>query len=126
MIIKKWEPIDNLPKRLYIEGLYDDYEGFRLLLRSENSQDSMIRIRFDAHLAYRNTDESERLQTLNNHAEISGHWSLFIAEESDFTEWLIVESCGIHSKIDVVHYMITTPNDIVDVLSVEAPIVEWL
>lgn len=126
MVIHKWQPIDNIPDRLYLEGLYDDYEGFRLLLRSENSQEGIIRIRFDAHLAYRNTDESERLQTLNNHIQLCGHWPLFIVEESDFTEWLIVESYVIRNATDIVHYMIVTPNDIVDVLSVEAPVVEWL
>jgi len=32
MKFKKWTPIDSLPQTLYLEGLYDDYEGFRLLL----------------------------------------------------------------------------------------------
>jgi len=33
IFLRDGKPIDNIPDELYLEDLYDDYEGFRLLLK---------------------------------------------------------------------------------------------
>ena len=123
MGFRKWLPIDDLSGSLYLEGLYDDYEGFRLLLKGEGEQQKMLRIMFDPALAYRNTDESDLLRTIGKGL---GEWSLFTVEHSDYLAWFNKESHGIHESENIVHYAIYTPNDCLDVLSIYPPKVEWL
>nr|WP_320049945.1 hypothetical protein [uncultured Desulfuromonas sp.] len=104
MEFKKWTPIDSLSQTLYLEGLYDDYEGFRLLLRGAGEEQRILRIAFDSALSYRNIDEGD----------------------SGFLQWFNHESQNIHKSDEVVHYSIYTPNDCLDVLSIFPPTVEWL
>jgi hypothetical protein len=61
---KKWEPLKNIPRILYCEGIHDDYEGFRILLIGENERSPVLRIMFDAARSYRNTDEGDLLKTI--------------------------------------------------------------
>jgi hypothetical protein len=84
--IKKWEPIDSIPEILYLEGLYDDYEGFRLLLRSENHS-KMMRIMFKSYLGYTNIDESYMLKTINESLALCQGWPLFFSHNTDFVKW---------------------------------------
>lgn len=123
MSFEKWDPITNLPKKLYLEAVHDDYEGFRLLLKNDEDQ-RMLRIAFDPVLSYRNTDEGDLIKTINK--QDLGDWSLYTVNESDYLAWFIEESHGIHDSDDIVHYAIYTPNDCLDVLSACPPKVEWL
>jgi len=121
---KKWLPLENIPDRLYIDGLYDDREGFRLLL-SDYETGRMLRITFDPVLSYRNTDEGDLLVTLESREGFI-RWPLFIIENSKFIQWFNEESLNIHKDKNPMHYSIYTPNDIIDVISAFPPIVEWL
>lgn len=124
MSFEKWIPIDNLPETLYLEAIYDDYEGFRLLLKGDAKQDKVLRITFDPALSYRNTDEGDLLKTIDE--QDFGGWSLYVASNSDYLRWFHKESHGIHEGVDIVHYAIYTPNDCLDILSAYLPKVEWL
>jgi len=125
-IYKQWMPIDDLPDTLYLEGLHDDYEGFRLLLRGELPQSPMLRIVFDPALAYRNIDEGNYLKgiTDSNVSSLSG--TLFLVENSGFLSWFHSVSLEIHSQEHVKHYQIYTPNDRIEILAKVLPKVEWL
>lgn len=125
MDIKKWIPLSDIPERLYLEGLHDDYEGFRLLLKGEGNS-KMLRISFQFNLGFRNFDESDRLKTLNLIPELCSKWSLFKVKDSTFTKWVIEESLEKYTNEELIHYIIATPNDIVEVLSMSEPKVEWL
>jgi hypothetical protein len=120
----KWLPLEDIPDRLYIDGLYDDREGFRLLL-SDYETGRMLRITFDPVLSYRNTDEGDLLVTLESREGFI-KWPLFTIENSKFIHWFNEESLNIHKDENPVHYSIYTPNDIIDVISTSPPIVEWL
>jgi hypothetical protein len=120
----KWEPIKNIPETLYLEGLHDDYEGFRLLLRDEKLS-RMLRITFDPPLSYRNTDEGDLLKT-DQIAEGFLKWPLYTVENSRFLKWFHEESLEIHRNENPIHYAIITPNDVVDIISCYPPKVEWL
>ncbi|MDB5153422.1 MAG: hypothetical protein JWR54_2173 [Mucilaginibacter sp.] len=125
--ISKWEPVDNIPARLYLEGLHDDYEGLRLLLKGENATDRVLRIQFSSHLGYRNVDESNRLKTLHDNPILTTPWSLFVAIDDGFLEWVVNESLEtMDERKQYKNYIICTPNDIVDVISDELPIVKWV
>ena len=121
---RKWIPIEGLSGNLYLEGLHDDYEGFRLLLKEESNQQRILRITFDPALSYRNTDEGGLLRTIGN--KDLGTWSLFIVENSDYLMWFNEESYGIHQLENIIHYAIYTPNDCLDILSIYPPKVKWL
>jgi hypothetical protein len=125
--IEKWEPIPNLPPKLYLEGLYDDYQGFKLLLKGEDSSGRLLKIEFTSRLGYRNIDETYRLKTLNNHPILTSQWPLFVSKNDDFTKWIETESTGtVDPLVSYNNYIICTPNDIVEVVSDQEPIVEWL
>mmetsp|Transcript_7221 Transcript_7221/g.9363 ORF Transcript_7221/g.9363 Transcript_7221/m.9363 type:complete len:125 (+) Transcript_7221:142-516(+) len=120
----RWVPLNNLPQALYLEALYDDYEGFRLVLKGEDSSSRPLRITFEDVLSYRNTDEGALLETLSNFN--FGGWSLFTSQTSNYIDWFVSESGGIYDENDIVHYFVYTPNDCVDILSIAPPRVELL
>ncbi len=123
----KWEPIEKIEKEMYLEGLHDDWEGFRLLLRGVEKSSGMLRITFDPAWSYRYIDEGDYLKSLGELSKyIDGAWPLYIVENSKYIEWFNEESLGMHKDDDIVHYAIYTPVDLVDVLSAFPPKVEWL
>lgn len=124
-IYQKWTPLEDLPELLYCEGLHDDYEGFRILLRGEDVSSSMLRLVFDMPLAYRNLDEGSLLRTLSR-VDFKGKWSLFTVKSSTWLEWFHEESNNLYSHDAVIHYAIFTPNDCIDVLTITEPVIEWL
>jgi len=124
--IIKWNPkISNFPKTIYIEGLYDDYEGFRILVKGGDPS-QMYKIVFDNYLGYRNFDEGERIKSFDSYPANSQEWCLFISKDSKFIDWVIDESEGFVSKDNVIHFHIITPNDVIEVLSYEEPKIEQL
>lgn len=126
-IFKKWEPIPGLQDEMYMEGLYDDYEGFRILLKGSDDHARMLRITFDPPLVYRVIDEGDLLSYDRvNDYEPSGQWAFFIVENSSYLEWFQHISQGIHDENAIVHYAIFTPNECIEVLSEYGPEVEWL
>jgi len=124
-ILKKWEPIDHLPEEMYLEGLHDDYEGFRLLMKGKNPQDKMLRIHFEVPLVYRNIDEGDYLlySPVKNESAKSTFYTI---ENSQYLEWFHKESLDMHKSEKIIHYAIYTPNDCIDILSPWSPKVEWL
>lgn len=123
MKFTKWIPISGIPDTLYLEGLHDDYEGFRLLLKGAGEQQRTLRISFDPVLSYRYVDEGDLLKTLSN--EI-GEGTLHLVTNSSFISWFTEESADIHDSESIIHYAIYTPTDCLDILSAHPPIVEWL
>jgi hypothetical protein len=125
MSIQRWIPLEEIPEKLFLEGLHDDYEGFRLLLKGSGNSKT-LRISFEFVLGYRNFNESERLKTLNSIPELGKNWSLFIIKNSAFINWLIDESYNKYSEEELNHFVIATPDDVVEVISLNEPQVEWL
>jgi len=125
-IYEQWKPIDGLPEVLYVEGLHDDYEGVRILLKGEQEDGKMLVIKFDPALSYRNTDEGDRHILAREHPEVRGTWSLFKAEQSEFIDWFNRENQNIRNDLNIVHYLIVTESDVIDILAGFPPKVEWL
>ena len=124
--IKKWEVnIFDFPQTVNVEGIHDDYEGFRIILRGGNPS-RVYKLSFENYLGYRNFDESYRLKSLNMFPNNSREWCLFISKDSDFINWAVIESEGFQTKEKIIHFYIATPNDIVEVLSFEEPEIEEL
>lgn len=124
-IYQKWAPIEGIPARLYCEAMHDDYEGFRILLKGESAESSVLRVAFDPALAYRNIDEGKLLKTISK-IENPGSTTLYTVANSSWVDWFKAESSGILKGKEIAHYAIYTPNDCIDVLAEYEPKVEWL
>jgi hypothetical protein len=121
--LEKWEPILGLPKKLYLDGLSDGENG--LCLKFVGEVDSpVLLVNFESALSYRNTDEGDRLKFLN---ELSGQleWSLYFVRGSEYLSWFSDQSYSIRDSECIKHYLFFTPNDIVEVLSAEDPVVKY-
>lgn len=122
---KKWEPLINIPTILYCEGIHDDCEGFRILLSEESNARYILRIKFDFVRIFRKADEGDLMRTIAARPAI-GESTLFLVENSSLIKWFHDETFSIHTKRNIKHFAIYTPNDCIDVLSDVDPIVEWL
>ncbi len=122
--LSKWIPMDDIPAVLYLEGLHDDYEGFRILLRGAAPIGKMLRIAFDPAFSYRRIDEGDLLQRMK--AVCNPSWPLLLVSNSEYLAWFHRESLDRYQGVDIKHYLILTSNDCVEVLSSFPPKVEWL
>lgn len=124
--IKKWEPINNIPAQLFLEGLYDTYDGFKINLKGKLDTDPILILQFSSYLAYQNTEETCRLKSLQTNEILSTEWPLFISNNSSYIDWLIEESYKIVDSRELLHYIITCSDCIIDIISDEAPTARWL
>ncbi|MEM9557060.1 MAG: hypothetical protein AAGC60_22570 [Acidobacteriota bacterium] len=122
---KPWELKHALPDRLILDALYDDFEGFRLLLRSYEPIQQVLRVRFPDHLAYRNTNESERLRTWSRYRD-AARCGIFQVENSRWLEWIGIESFETLKLDELRHFAVHSVEDCVDVITYSDPIVEIL
>ncbi|MBN0987334.1 hypothetical protein [Amphritea pacifica] len=124
-LFKIWTPLDNIPRVLYCEGIHDDYEGFRILLKGEDEKDSTLRLKFSQARAYRKFDEGDILRTIES-IDNPGKSSLFLVENSRWLDWFLEDGYKINENMGIKHYAIYTPTDCIDILSEAEPEVEWL
>jgi hypothetical protein len=122
---EKWAPVDSIPNRMYCEAIHDDYEGFRILLKGEDSASPTLRLKFDSVLMYRNMDEGAMLKTLHaiKDREL---FPLYIVKNSTWIEWFHEESYNTYTENEIIHISIITPDDVIDILSENTPDVEWM
>jgi hypothetical protein len=116
---------------LICEALKDDDDGVSIYLKKQSESGSapnvspmILKINFDAAVAYRNIDESYRSRVFDAQSERVG--SLFTVNHSCWVSWLHEESYGMYKDSAIQHYAIFTLNDCIDVLSEFEPVVEWL
>lgn len=125
-VLVPWTPIPGLTSPMYIEAVYDDYEGRRILLRGEDPTCAMLRVAFDNCLSYRNTDESYLLKLWHsNEKEVAGK-IFYTIENSSYIDFFHEMTLELYRNWEIKHYAIYTISDCVDILSIEPPTVEWL
>lgn len=125
-ILEIWRPVEDVSVPMFIEGIHDDYEGFRILMRGENPASKMLRICFEAHLSYRITDESFLLKIWHSTAkEILGK-IFYTVEQSTYVDFFNEQTDYRYVDWPVKHYAIYTTTDCIDVLSTDPPVVGWL
>lgn len=122
-IFNVWEPVSGTAKKMILKKLTDDNNGLTLWLKSI-SDERLLCVQFDAHIAYRNIDESYRSRTFD--ATGGFQYSLYRVENSKWLDWLHIESQHYYKNVEYIHYAIFTSADCIDVLSEFAPEVYWL
>ena len=124
-IFKKWEFITNLSTDiLYFKGLYDDHEGFRVLLETE-SDNKLLKVSFDTVLSYRNTDESDLIKLFDESEGIGGG-CVYTVSKSNFLKSFHDNNHGIRQDEVITHFAIYTPSACLDILSISNPDIMWV
>ncbi|MBB5649163.1 hypothetical protein [Pedobacter cryoconitis] len=122
---KKWEPINNIPSELFLDSIIDDYGGLTIVLRGEDSDDT-ISIQFGLFvLSYQSTTETCILKNLDDHLVLKSAWPLFICEDSNYIDLLVLQSYKIIENEPTLHYIIKHADGIIDIVSTKVPDVKW-
>jgi hypothetical protein len=123
----KWEPVEGIENEMWVEALHDDYEGLRVLLKGSSGSSGILSISFPQYYGYRNFDESFRDKLWGKDSFETRNWSLFKTSSSEFIDWLVEESGGVYNKEEMLHYVIKTGADVIEVVAkLVPPKVEWL
>ena len=108
------------------EGILDDYEGFRILARGKVSGSPVFRIRFDTVVAYRYVDEGDCFNDQRRGPGFVQDGITFLVEESWFSQEIEETTSGVREAAELQHFAFYFANDCIDVVSLDAPIVEDL
>lgn len=121
-----WKPIEEIPETLYLEELKYDSNGLTLSLTEKDDAPILI-IHFDEDLSHRIADEGNLLRTVSKaeRSQEALRWTLFKVENSLYLQWFHEESSYKYESDNLVHYLIATPNEIVDVLNLNSPTLKW-
>jgi len=127
-IYTPWKPIDSVEpvSKFLVDGLHDDAEGFRILLRAEDPTQDLLRIKFENHLSYRNTDESYLLSVWDSIEKNLLGTQFFLVEQSSYIEFLHQMTGNIYEDLELIHYAIYTTSDCIDVITQQSPYVSWV
>ena len=122
-IYKRWNPVPYLEgKRLYLEAVHDDWEGFRIWLSSENRKLGVVAIvKFEQVQMYVNSDEMYRLSEVENGKELNFPHTFWKVEKSALLNEFHRQSVGIYEDAGIVHYAFLSCSDCIDVLSSSKP-----
>lgn len=122
---ERWVPIDNIPETIYNQLLLDNEDGLTLEF-SDEEQKTSIKVLFEGFLCYRNRDEGSCLKTIeflhkNYPLEYHAKYCLFKVFNSAYLHWFLDECEGLYEPFDIQHYVFFTPNDVIEVLSLDVP-----
>ena len=104
-----------------VVSITDDRKGLLVIL--EDAAGREIKVYFAEPFAYRNMDEGNRLRTLEV-VSPSGLDVLCEMQNSAWLEWFHEESYEIRRSLGLRHYFVLTPDDWIDVIAVDPPVVE--
>jgi hypothetical protein len=117
-----WNVVPGRSVRVSVEGVIDDWEGFRVLLR-DHETDRVLRIGFGSHVAYQNRDESD-LDGEAARSEGLGRGCFYRVVDSEYQVRFKADSARQFGEL--MHFAIITEADCIDVLATEEPKVEQL
>lgn len=126
---EKWIPIRGLPSTLYNDSLIDNSDGITLEFSDENEQNKII-VKFDGCvLSYRNTDEGSlgkifKFLDKQYGTDFYANWTFFKVKNSEYINWFHEVSLGMYKSEPIEHYVFLTPDDVIEILSTDSPIIE--
>ena len=115
---QKWNPVPHLEnKRLYVEAVHDDWEGFRIWFGSESKNLGIVTIvKFESALMYVNSDESYRLSGVQNSEPLKFPHLFWQVENSELLKEFHRQSLGIYGDWEIKHFAFLSASDCIDVL----------
>lgn len=117
-----WDVVPGRTVQCAVEGVIDDWEGFRILLR-DRVTDRVIRVAFNSHVAYQNRDEAD-LDGEAARSEGLGRGCFYRVGNSEFAARFKSDTARQFGVL--MHFAIVTETDCVDVLATDEPTVDCL
>jgi hypothetical protein len=117
-----WDVIPGRRVTASVEAVIDDWEGFRVLLRDDDTN-RIFRIKFDCKVSYQNRDELDCVSEWNR-SERPGKGSFFRVKNSELLARFTLDALGDYSGLQ--HFAIVTTTDCIDVLMVDDPKIDLL
>lgn len=122
----RWEPIQNLAGKYYLDDLIHSADGLILKLSDDNQK---IEIFFDGCVeAYRYTNESYYTAVfLKLSAEYGANfyakWDFFKVIDSEYLAWVVDPSHTLSNQVSLTHFCIMGRDEVVDVIANHEPTV---
>jgi len=115
-----WAPIPGAPARPNprLSGLHFT-QGDLVVQLLVGESDTPARMTFESVVAFRATDEGNKLELWAGHDQCLG--GLHLVEHSTYLRETCAESCGVLEAEELVHYAIYTDNECVDVIARRPP-----
>ncbi len=129
---EKWEPVQGLAAKYYVDSIVDAIDGFKVWLSDYNNENNKVLITFEGSVdSYRSVDESFRLNTINilderYGSKFYGDWTFFKVTNSSYVQWLSEESYGISDSLSFIHFSIVAADSIVDIIDTCEPKVQLI
>ena len=126
-IWETWEIENTMTSKYYVESITDSIKGFRILLSDAKVESKKLVVLFeDSVHSYRSSDESYRLNTINNLDERYGTEfyrdnTFFKVTNSEYIKWISLESYGIVESALIFHFSFIAADSIVDVIAAYEP-----
>lgn len=118
----RWEPIEGLALKYYVEAITDDIEGgFKIILSNINNRKNTVHVHFkDSAYAYSSANERFRRKTINTLSKHYGpdfhKWTFFKVTNSEYIKYLSEESYGWSDVFGFIHFSFIAADSIVDVI----------
>jgi hypothetical protein len=130
-LLRRWETLMSDAKHLFMESLHDHSGVLEIELADywQNAATARYKVTFRRYPAYRNILEEYRLELWERRGQRSDPsatgWTLIIPDSPWVQEFANEPILEVFNPA-IVHYLIATENDVIEVLSDEEPQVERL
>lgn len=122
---RAWRPELWPTLEVDLGGLTQDCTGLRILLSPLRAIGPIVEVHFLRPRMYRNIDEGFRLRQLSEFKP-EGASLVYIVDDSILLREFHDQSFGVMRSFNLIHFLVTTSNDCIDVLSeVEPVVVVW-
>lgn len=116
--IIKWIPVSDLSSEYLVESMCDDEHGFKIILMQYPEKKHTVIIRFHYSVC------SYRISIGNTPPFNCNKWSFFQAINSDYFSWASQRSNKISEHLSLIHYLIFTKKEIIEILDAAEPSIE--
>ena len=123
--VEIWKPLPDLPDNMYIEAIYDDNKGVRIILGCDQFKDRVLKVEIVDKISYRNTDESFMLKVWDSMNKEDLGKTFYVVKNSSYIDFFKEMTFNLHDDWDIEHYAIYTTEDCIDILSINEPVAEW-
>lgn len=125
----RWEPIDGLGYKYFIDAIFDNEDGLNIILEYKQKK---VRVCFkNGASSYIRTDETLRYDLICDLSRkyggiFYGDWTFFKVKNSSYLTWLETQSCTISQGYQLQHFSFIADDSILDVATSGDPLVEHI
>lgn len=132
---KKWEPISGLVNKYNVTFISEDMKKdgkFIIILEEYENEKKGVRITWDqGPWAFRITYESFCLKLIYDLNQKYGsnfyvNWTFFKVENSEYSKWLSEQSYQVTDSLKFQHFVIFTPEELIDIVNWSEPKLEFI